>query len=287
MNMPPKPQLTRRKLLSSTAVGLIAGTAGCLGMGTEQEDEQSPDTTESTQATTQREGTTIVKTPPDRPTANDTETQTKEPPSNPSVPPLMSLSGSSSMGVDLSGTPVIGKKAQTPIDLYYWTDYQCRFCKQFENKTIPKLLANEVANGTVRVIMLWYPHYGPHSMTAAVMAKCAWQQVKDTNPAAFWNWHHTVFENQGLVEKEWSSRGSLLGYARNTKNLSAGKIEQCMNSSGSSWKNDVKAERKRAKNNGFTQTPSFIVHNPKTDQQKKFSAAQPYGTVSRHIQSLL
>jgi protein-disulfide isomerase len=202
----------------------------------------------------------------------------------------MSISGTTSFGIELTGSPVITKKKDAPIDIYYWYDYQCAYCKQFEMGqygALPKLVRNEISKGTVRMPLLQYPNYGKHSWTAAVAADCIWQMVKDSNPELFWKWHHTVFKNQKGAGGEWSSRKSLLGYTRKIKGIDARAVDQCMRKNRKQIEADVRKERKRAKKVGIGQTPGFVLYNPKTEQHIKMRGAQPYGRFQYHINSLL
>lgn len=184
----------------------------------------------------------------------------------------------------------MAKKKDVPIDIYYWYDYQCRFCKQFEMGqygALPKLVRNKISNGTVRMALLLYPNYSKRSWTAAVAAKCIWRMVKDSNPKLFWKWHHTVFKNQGRVGGSWVSRESLLGYARNIKGIDARAVDQCMRQNRKQIEADVRKERKRAKKVEFAQTPGFVLYNPNTKRRVEMQGAQPYPRFEYNIGSLL
>jgi protein-disulfide isomerase len=293
-------QSTRRTFLGSAALAFLGGLAGCLNdQNRESQDPPaSPTMTTSTSNGTQSSTTTsqttpVVKTPQPTPTSNSTSTP--EPASSkPLSPPLVSVSGTTKYGIELTGSPVIGKKnTDPPIDIYYWYDYQCRYCQQFELSkygALAPLVHNEISNGTVRMILLDYPNYGgrgSHSWTAAIMAKCIWRDVKDRNPDLFWKWHHTVFKHQGLVDGEWSSRKSLLGYARNITGIDARAVETCLRQNRKQIRADVQHERKRARKIGFKGTPSFVLYNPKTGQHSSLYGAQPYPVFQRTIQTLL
>jgi protein-disulfide isomerase len=203
----------------------------------------------------------------------------------------VSVTRTTAYGINLTGSPVMGKQnTNTPIDIYYWYDYQCSYCKQFEMGqygALPKLVRNEITNGTARLILLLYPNYGPHSMTAAVMAKCLWRQVKDRKPDLFWKWHHTAFSHQQSAGGAWSSRKNLLGYAQSIPGIDARAIDQCMQQTRAQLKADVRKERKRARKQGFSQTPGFVLYNPKTKQSVNMQGAQPYNRFQHHISSLL
>ena len=57
------------------------------------------------------------------------------------------------------------------------------------------IVANHVLNGQVRLIYWPMLDLGPNSENAAVAAFCAGEQ----DPAHFWAYHDTLFENQGSV----------------------------------------------------------------------------------------
>src|SRR4051812_32606019 len=43
--------------------------------------------------------------------------------------------------VKTSGVPFIGQ-ANAPVTIVEWSDYQCPFCKQFEQTTLPQIIQN-------------------------------------------------------------------------------------------------------------------------------------------------
>jgi protein-disulfide isomerase len=201
----------------------------------------------------------------------------------------MSISGTTDYGIELTGTPVMATKKNAPIDIYYWYDYQCSYCQQFEMgqyAALPKLVRNGIKNGTVRMALLLYPNYGKQSWTAAVAARCIWGMVKDSNPESFWKWHHTVFKNQRLVGGKWSSRKSLLGYAQNINGIDARAVDQCMRQNRKQIEADIRKERKRARKIGFANTPGFVLYSSKTDRHIEMQGAQPYFRFKTHINSL-
>lgn len=283
---------TRRKFLTSATLAVFGGLAGCLGDESGGKTDAPPSSTStSTPNASTDTPSSIVKTAPPDPTPDATQTATPEPtPSKPLSPPFMNGTGTTKYGIKLDGSPVMGKK-NASVDIYYWSDYQCSFCKQFElgnRGALPKLIRNEISNGKARIVFLQYPNYGEHSWTAGVMAKCLWRKYKDKNPNAFWKWHHSVFEHQKLDGGTWSSRKSLLGYARNIKEINANAIDKCMRKNRKQLEADIRKERKRGKKKeGFANTPGFVLYHPKSDRKMKLQGAQPYSTFNNQIQSFL
>lgn len=280
---------SRRGFLGSVAVGVLGGVAGCLGDGGDTQDSPSSQTDESETPTGSDPGT-VVKTAPGEDTPTETATETPTPSEDPLSPSFRPESGTTEYGIDLAGVPVLTEASDPPVDIYYWSDYQCEFCKQFEmskNGALPQLIRNEIADGSARIVFLHYPNYGDHSWTADVMAKCLWQQVKDNDPGLFWEWHRTVFDNQGLDGGDWSSRDSLLGYARNIEGIDARSLDQCMQQNRNQHEKDIKQERQRARDEGFSDTPGFVLYHPKSDQSTSFFGAQPYSTFQQQIGAYL
>lgn len=289
-------QSTRRKFLGSMTLTVFGGLAGCLGEEKGNTSDTTPSSTisstsTSTEASPTATSTSVVKTaeptPTSRPTAKPTSKPTQ---SKPLSPPFVKGKGTTKYGIDLSGAPVMGKNPNAPVHIYYWSDYQCSYCKQFElgkHGALPKLVRNEIADGKVNIAFLQYPNYGDHSWTAGVMAKCIWRKLKDKNPDLFWKWHHTVFDHQELDGGEWSSRKSLLKYARKIKGIDARAVDQCMRTNRKQLESDLKKERKRGKKEGFANTPGFVLYHPKTDRQQIFKGAQPYTSFQKQIQAFL
>ncbi|RRJ28039.1 DsbA family protein [Halocatena pleomorpha] len=277
----------RRGFLVSVGVGVCGGLAGCLSDGN---DAGTPTTTQNDRSATPETDTPeqVVKTAPsdDAPMTTSTETSTTSTPSEPVSPPLRSESGTTSYGIGLAGNPIIANTSDPTVDIYYWSDYQCAYCKQFEmgdNGALPKLIRNEVSDGVARIVLLHYPNYGDHSWTADVMATCLWNRVKDDRPDRFWEWHRTVFENQQLDGGEWSSRSNLLGYARDIDGIDANALDQCMKQNRKQHEAKIKQERKRARNEGFSDTPGFVLYHSGSDQTTSFFGAQPYSTFKQQI----
>jgi len=51
-------------------------------------------------------------------------------------PSFHSSDETSQLGVELRGKPIMGA-SDASLELYYWTDFQCPFCEQFERETLP------------------------------------------------------------------------------------------------------------------------------------------------------
>ncbi|AEH39405.1 MULTISPECIES: DsbA family protein [Halopiger] len=189
-------------------------------------------------------------------------------------PSLHSSDETSALGIDLARKPIVGSP-DAPLELYYWTDFQCPFCEQFERETFPDLVRKYVETGDVRVVVITIPYFGADSMTAAVASKCVWEQVRDDEPSAYWDWHAAVFEQQGEKNSGWASAENLLKYTRSVSGVDADALEPCLADRRSELESEINADVDRARSIGVTGTPTFVVFDPETETAGSLVGAQP------------
>ena len=189
--------------------------------------------------------------------------------------PIRASTATTSLGLDLTGLPVMGSM-DAPVDLYYYTDYQCPFCGQFEADTLPELLANEVSDGDVRLVFVSYPYIGPASRTAAIVDRCVWRQVRADDPTVWWDWHTTLFDEQGQPNSGWASREKLFGFAERVDGVDATAVEDCVAANEDEVADAVAADVEQAGEYGVSASPSFVVANRQTERAGRIVGAQPY-----------
>lgn len=189
--------------------------------------------------------------------------------------PFRSSSSTTGFGIDLQGHPIMGS-LDAPIDMYYWSDYQCPFCRRFERNAFPKLVENYVHAGAVRVIFIEFPYLSDASMTAAVMDRCVWRTVRDDTPRAYWRWHSTLFDVQGSNNSGWASTEDLLDITSDVDGVDASAVESCTNTHRTEIEASIHSEMDRATQFGIRGTPAFILYNRAEDVAGKLVGAQPY-----------
>ena len=62
--------------------------------------------------------------------------------------PLHASSETTGFGIDLQGHPIMGS-SEAAVDMYYWSDYQCPFCRRFERNAFQKLRENQIGRAHV------------------------------------------------------------------------------------------------------------------------------------------
>lgn len=205
--------------------------------------------------------------------------------SSPVSAEMSATTGTGAFGIELSGHPIMGAH-DVPIDIYYWSEYQCPFCARFESETFPQIIRNHVKSGDVRVIFIEYPYLGKDSMTAAVMNQCVWREVKESTPDAYWRWHSAVFEAQGKENSGWASKANLLDISREVDGVSADSVEQCMNANRQAIETSIESDSQRARAIGISGTPGFVLYNRQSEKAGKLVGAQPYKRFKSAIQQV-
>jgi protein-disulfide isomerase len=91
----------------------------------------------------------------------------------------------------VAGAPALGR-ADAPVTIVEFSDYQCPFCQRFFATTFPVLKKEYVDTGKVRYVFRDLPldQLHPQARKAAEAAHCAGEQGK------YWEMHEVLFRNQ-------------------------------------------------------------------------------------------
>lgn len=187
--------------------------------------------------------------------------------------------------LSLEGNPVMGR-ADAPIDVLYWSDYLCPFCRKFALEVHPELARNEVKRGDARFIFLELPNIAKNSWPAAMIAKSVWRQVAADDPNAYWKWDRTVFERQEKPDSGWADRENLLSITRDV-GIDADAVAAILDEQYQSIDREVQNEIAAANRERIPGTPAFVLYNRESGQSKTIVGAQPYERYSDTIASLM
>ncbi len=75
--------------------------------------------------------------------------------------------------VDIKNEPYIGN-ANAPVVMAYWMDYQCPFCRRFEQETLPTLIEKYVNTGKLKIVFKDFQFLGEDSQAAGLFANAVW-----------------------------------------------------------------------------------------------------------------
>ncbi len=113
----------------------------------------------------------------------------------------------------VAGLPTDGYtlgRADAPVTIDLYEDFQCPACRQWGTTVFPSLAANELATGRAKLVFHDFPFIGPESFLAAGAGRAAARQDR------FWDLWATIYANQGPENSGALTRERLVGMARTT-----------------------------------------------------------------------
>ena len=176
-----------------------------------------------------------------------------------------------------NGSPVLGK-ADAPITLVEFGDYQCHFCNVFYHNTEHEILENYVMAGKVNVIFKDYTIIGQDSINAAHAAHCAGEQGE------FWQYHNALYDNWGGENSGWANQENLVKFAQQIE-LDMDKFTEC-NVEGK-YTQIISRSNTDAQTLGITGTPAFYIISMNDGQVQQIQGAQPYEVFEKIFESML
>jgi protein-disulfide isomerase len=87
------------------------------------------------------------------------------------------------------GDPMAQGRADAPVVMIEYSDFQCPFCRKFAQDTEQKLIKQYVDKGVLRIEWRNFPIFGKESENAARASWAAGRQGR------FWQFHETAFSN--------------------------------------------------------------------------------------------
>ena len=141
---------------------------------------------------------------------------------------------------------------KAPIAIYDLSDFQCPFCRQFWEETLPALEQEYINTGKARLtfINLPIPQLHRNALAAHEVAMCAAAQHQ------FWPMHNLLYAHQ----HDWAGLPDPSRYflaLADSARLDRGEFTTCITSGR--MRAIISAERQQALSNGVQSTPSFIV----------------------------
>jgi protein-disulfide isomerase len=181
------------------------------------------------------------------------------------------------VSTSVAGAPTLGR-ADAPVTVVEFSDYQCPFCGRFFATTLPALKRDYVDAGKVRYVFRDYPldQLHPQARKAAEAAHCAGDEGK------YWEMHDALFQNQrALAPPQLVEHARALG-------LDSARFEECL----TSGRNAARVERGLADGAaaGVQGTPGFVIGRTKAGdivEGTPVRGAQPLETFRQIIDRAL
>ncbi len=143
--------------------------------------------------------------------------------------------------------------ARAPVTIYEFSDFQCPFCREFWEKTLPAIEHDYVKTGKAKLVFINFPiqQLHPNANTAHQFAMCAARQEK------FWVYHDLLFRHQ----KAWEQLASPAEYFRalgDSAHVDQGALTTCLGTQTVDWV--IRGDMQAASNAGVKSTPTFLVN---------------------------
>jgi protein-disulfide isomerase len=145
-------------------------------------------------------------------------------------------------------------RADAPVVVEVWADFQCPYCGLFTHGLEPSVLRTFVVPGTARLVFRDFAFLGAESMTAATAARCAGLQ------GAFWQFHDLLFASQN-GENQGAFSDSLMTQMAAYLDLDATKFAACQ--ADPSVASALEASRTAGQAAGIKGTPTIRIIGPK------------------------
>ena len=187
-------------------------------------------------------------------------------------------SESSKLSLDTrSGSPVLGDLS-SPVTVVEFGDYQCPFCKRWNENTKPLIEKNYIDTGLASLIYVDLPIIGPDSFVVHAGSYCAAEQN------LYWFYHDFIYSNQGHENDGWANSENVKLLASKIPGLDTDSFNECLYSK--KYEQRINENKKIAQDSGARSTPSFIIIGP-DGSGETITGAQPFGTFKTVIDQML
>ncbi|MBA3534951.1 MAG: PD40 domain-containing protein [Ardenticatenales bacterium] len=160
--------------------------------------------------------------------------------------------------------------ADAPVTIVEFSDYQCPFCRQWVNNTLPEL-ESRIEDGTVQLLYVDFPlSIHPQAPAAAEAARCAGELGGDE---AYWAMHDALFDSLD----EWSGVAEplpIFAQLASTSGVDGKELTACVESGRHS--DEVQAGLNEGLRLGVSGTPTFIINGSRLVGAQPFEAFQPF-----------
>lgn len=187
--------------------------------------------------------------------------------------------------VKTADAPFIGK-ADAPVTIAFWSDFQCPYCKAFETggipqiKTpaaLPEIIKNYVDTGKVKVVFMDFAFLGDDSFTAAVYSRAVWKLY----PEKYFEWRTAMYEAQDEEHGGFGNEASIKTLSAKIAGIDVAKVAADVAANRSTYEAMLDADKEEAAKVGIQATPSFVVDT------EVISGAYPYAKFKSTIDAAL
>ena len=156
--------------------------------------------------------------------------------------------------VSTAGEPFIGNPNAKAV-MAEWFDYQCPACQYADQNLITPLVADYVKAGKLKIIFKDFAFLGPDSQTLAITARAVWEAYPDK----FYDWHKTMFDNQGQENTGWATKAVINSLTAKVAGIDQSVIDGLIAKNSAKYQAAIEADKAEGGKFGVNATPSFII----------------------------
>jgi protein-disulfide isomerase len=167
-------------------------------------------------------------------------------------------------------------RADAPLTMVAFVDYECPFCRRFDVETFPRLKKEWIDAGKLRYVVRDLPlEFHPRAQKASEASHCAADQGK------YWEMREVLVQNQQKLDP-----ASLVAHAKSL-GLAEAPFRQCLE--GGKHAAPVKASLDEARKLGVSGTPTFVIGRTGGDALKgvKVIGALPFAVFEQRLKEQL
>lgn len=160
--------------------------------------------------------------------------------------------------------PMLGSK-DAPVTIIEFADFQCPFCKEFQDKAFQQIKTKYIDTGLVKFYFLHFPFLGPESDLAANASECARKQNK------FWEFHDLLYKAQ-KAENSGALGDTVLSKLAKESGMNQVNFNSCI--SNDETTNTVQMQLQVGKEAGVVATPTLLINGKKIEGSNPFISYQ-------------
>ncbi len=188
--------------------------------------------------------------------------------------------------IKMDGDPFIGK-ADAPVTIAFWSDFQCPYCKAAEVGGVPQInlaaafpdvVKNYVDTGKAKVVFMDFIFLGNDSIAAGLYNRAVWKLYPDQ----YFAWRTAMYTAQDEEgDKGFGNAASIDKLDATIAGLDAAKIAEDVKANTTVYQAMLDADKAEASKLGINATPSFVIGT------KLLQGAYPFDAFKAAIDPLL
>ena len=174
------------------------------------------------------------------------------------------------------GSPILGS-SDAPVTIIEFGDYQCPFCKRWNENTKPLIELNYINTGKANMVFVDLAIIGPDSKDVHAGSYCAEEQ------GLYWEYHDYIYANQGHENDGWANAENIKKLMPGLDGIDTESFNECIDSKR--YEGRVNDNYIEASRTGASSTPSFLITGP--NDTNAIRGAQPYDVFAKAIEDQL